>query len=401
MNALTPRGRSVLALAAGSLVSGRVLALRELHMLAAGLIALLAIAFGLVLYRRLQLSVRRKVSPTRTQAPGEVRVELTVSNSGTIAGGPLLLQDRLPEKLSATARLSLPSLAPQTDQSAAYILRPRVRGFYQLGPLELAVTDPFGLFLRRQSLPGVSTVVVYPSFERVRTLPQNVQRAGAIRRSPLLGVGDEFYALRAYEEGDDLRKVHWPTTLKLGEPYVRQDELLVEPGLFVVLDSCLTKHRGMGTTASIEAAISACASVATLGIDHGMALDVLTSDGLLLQSRRPTEDELLEALALLDPSPRSDLVPALTSAARRRVPYTSLIVISPSLSDAELAMLARMAQRTAGGACVHVQADTFGAGEPSSPGRLGQLGIPVVPLRSQDSFHDVWEGGVRRAALAR
>jgi len=38
-------------------------------------------------------------------------------------------------------------------------------------------------------------------------------------------VGDDFYALRPYVVGDDMRKVHWPSTARRDELMVRQDEL--------------------------------------------------------------------------------------------------------------------------------------------------------------------------------
>jgi uncharacterized protein (DUF58 family) len=247
---------------------------------------------------------------------------------------------------------------------------------------------------------GTSPLIVYPSFETISTMPSGLQRLGAVRSSPLLGQGDEFYALRAYEEGDDLRKVHWPTSMKTGQLVVKQEELLGEPRALIILDTCAVKHRGTGAGASIEAAISACASVAVLAIERRMRIEILTPDGPLLQTRRPTRDQILEALAMLEPSGRRDLGAALATTATRRGAAVS-VVITPGVERGETGTLAQLLAGSAGGALVWVVADTF-SGERSGRRREpARLGLPLIALRAGDSFRRVWEGGVRNVVHAR
>jgi uncharacterized protein (DUF58 family) len=401
---LTPRGRSVLALTLAFFGVGRVLALRELHMAAAALLVLLAFAVGTVIVRRGTMTVKRTLSASRTTAGGELRVDLAVANRGWIGGGPILFEDRVPERLQVSARLALPTLPPHSERHLAYVLRPRVRGRYTLGPLEIALTDPFGLVMRRQKLSGESTVVVYPSYERIETMTKDVQRVGAVRRSPLLGTGDEFYALRAYQEGDDLKKVHWPTSLRLGEIVVKQEELLREPGVLVVLDTCAPKHQGTGAGASIEAAVSACASVATLTLRLGMPLAIVTADGLLLRSRRPSEDEVLEALATVETTASTNLHAPLSTVTRHGVGGATLVTITPGLAKTDLARMREIAANSAGGASVLVDAPTFAPDDArdirdrraarTAHKALAVLGMPVVRLAAGDSFAQLWETGI-------
>ena len=73
--------------------------------------------------------------------------------------------------------------------------------------------------------------------------------------------GDDFYALRDYVVGDDLRRVHWPSTARHDELMVRQDEMPWQGRATVLLDVRRAAH----TAASLELAVSAAASV-----DHGV-----------------------------------------------------------------------------------------------------------------------------------
>jgi uncharacterized protein (DUF58 family) len=274
---------------------------------------------------------------------------------------------------------------------------------YTIGPVTIVHTDPFGALKRTRPMRGTSPLLVYPSYEQIGSLPTGVHRLGVIRHSPLVGQGDEFYALRAYEEGDDLRKVHWPSSLRTGELVIRQEELLAEPQALIVLDTCAAKHRGSGATASIEAAISAAASVGVYAIRRRMRVALVTPDGPLLTVRRPTEHQLLESLATLQASKRRDIVAGVEQSRVNKRPAVT-VVITPGLSGPELKAVAIRARGTTAGAVVLVDAATF---EPGATRRRTasvapvMLGFPVATLRSGQSFAGVWQEVVYHAVVAR
>src|SRR5207244_1444715 len=95
-------------------------------------------------------------------------------------------------------------------------------------------------------------------------------------------------------------------------------------------DTCAAKHRGHGTGASIEAAISAAASVGVLAIRRRMRVGIVTPDGSLLPIRRPTEHQLLEALATLRPSKQTSLAAGVDQSRTNARPAVT-VVISPGL----------------------------------------------------------------------
>lgn len=48
--------------------------------------------------------------------------------------------------------------------------------------------------------------------------------------------GREFYALRQFQEGDDQRKIHWPSTARLGKTMIRQEEQQSHRRVNVLID---------------------------------------------------------------------------------------------------------------------------------------------------------------------
>lgn len=402
---MTTRGRTLAALAASMLLFGRLGGMRELVMAGAAFALVLALGYGLVWLRGGRVDAHRAVTPTQAFVGASVRVELTVEAAGRLGVGPLLLADRTPRALGTSPRLALPGGTQRRTRAVAYTITPRMRGRYAIGPLELTHTDPFGAVRRTQKVPGTSPLLVLPNYEDISVLPTAVHRVGVVRHSPLVGQGDEFYALRAYEEGDDLRKIHWPSSLKLDQMVVRQEELLAEPRALIVLDTTQSKHRGRGPTSSLEAAVSACASVGVLALRRRMRIDVITPDGPLLAQRTTSELQLLHALAVVQPSKRKGIAGALERTGTQRPGRAALVVvISPDVRRDEIRALAVRAKGSPAGAIVLIDAASF---DPASRTRrlvtqeLALLAFPILRLRSGDSFRNVWQSGIHNVALAR
>jgi uncharacterized protein (DUF58 family) len=405
---MTTRGRTLAALAVSMLVFGRLGGMRELIMAGAAFALVLAAGFVLVWIRGARVGARRSLEPAKTFVGGNVRVELSVEASGYLGLGPLLLADRIPRVLGQSPRVALSGGAQRRSRSVAYLLTPRMRGRHPIGPLELTLTDPFGAVRRRRSVPGASSLLVLPSYEEITTLPTGVQRVGIVRNSPLVGLGDEFYALRAYEEGDDLRKIHWPTSMRTGQLVIRQEELLAEPRALIVLDTTASKHRGRGPSSSLEAAISACASIGVLAVRRRMRIELLTPDGpIIFNQRAPSVDQLLQALAVLEPSERPSLAKSLEHTVSQRPGRPALlVVISPGLKRDELRAVATRVRGSAAGAFVLVDAPTFESQAAErirrpSVADLALLSLPIIRLQAGDSFRHVWHTGIKGVALAR
>ncbi|MEX2537247.1 MAG: DUF58 domain-containing protein [Actinomycetota bacterium] len=395
---MTTRGRTIAALAFVMIVFGRLGGMRELLMAGCALALVLLTGFVLVWMRGGRVLVKRRLFPTRTNAGRSVRVELVVEATGRIGMGPVLLADRLPKVMGPTPRLALPGGTRRRQRAVAYTLVPRMRGRYTIGPLEITNTDPFGAVRRRRKISGSSSLLVLPSYEDVSVLPSGAQRIGVVRHSPLVGYGDEFYALRKYEEGDDLRKIHWPTSAKTGELVIRQEELLAEPRALIVLDTADAKHRGTGQEASLEAAISACASVGVHALRRRMRLEIVTPDGPLLQTRRPSEQQFLEALAVLKSSKHIGIARALERSDRPRAGRPGLVVvISPSLRRDDLRAVALRMRGSVPGAIVYVDAPSFEGkrARQRTPPAPRLAAVPVVHLRAGDSFKKAWHTTIK------
>ncbi|MDQ4025875.1 MAG: DUF58 domain-containing protein [Actinomycetota bacterium] len=264
---LTLRGWSVALTGVALMVLARVFGAGPVEQLGFALLMLPLIAMAVVRLGKHDLQVVRRTSPERVRAGSKVRVTLEIRNRGRGPAPLLLLEDRVPTDVAGRARFALHGVEPKGRRVASYELRPPRRGHYEVGPLTLTSTDPFGLARLVSAVAPKSSILVHPRIEPL-ALPRDLgdRRSLAISalRQPIGAQGEDFYTLREYSEGDDLRKVHWPATAKRGRYMIRQEETPWHTRATVVFDDRAAAHDGIGDASSFERVIEATASLVDL-----------------------------------------------------------------------------------------------------------------------------------------
>jgi uncharacterized protein (DUF58 family) len=391
---LTRQGWLVAGGAVLLLGAGRVLGVLELFVIGAAAGALVATSVVLVLLARLRLAVARQVTPPRVYAGGPSRVELSVRNDGFRATPVLQLFD--PVTGTRGADLLLGPLEPDVVARAAYRLPTEHRGIVQIGPLEVVVSDPFGLVSSSTVAAPMSELTVYPHIDDVVPVPHTSgddPHAGADHPSALGRSGEDFYALRPYVVGDDLRRVHWPSTARRDELMVRQDELPWQGRVTVLLDVRRNAH----TPESLELAVSAAASVVTASWKRRDLVRFLTTDGTDFGFGAGTShaEAIMEFLATVPASAGGTLrgtLDTLTLAGNAG----AVVAVVAAIADAELAGLARLRGRFGSVTIVHFHRSSWDPAAPATDS--APAGGKVISVTRDRPFADAWNGALHRGA---
>jgi uncharacterized protein (DUF58 family) len=357
MRGLTTRGRSFLAAAAAAAFSAIVLGEKDLLRVAILLAALPLLAAAYVGQTRYRLACTRSVTPGRIPVGSPARVQLRLSNLSRLPTGTLLLEDRLPYALGSRPRLVLERLAGQRASTVAYNVRAEVRGRYEVGPLVVRLTDPFGLCELTRSFTTIAQLTVVPqvvSLPSVRLASEHAGSGDSRARSVAVH-GEDDVATREYRHGDDLRRVHWRSTARAGELMVRREEQPWETQATIVLDTRRQGHRGEGPTSSFEWAVSAAASVALHLRRSSYKIRLVTGSGLDVDAtERDGEGVILDALAEVNMSAANDIV-SLVERVRRRSNGGLIVAVFGGLSVAEAESLNTL--RASGTTCVGLLID--------------------------------------------
>ncbi|ROO61290.1 uncharacterized protein (DUF58 family) [Micromonospora sp. Llam0] len=342
LRGLTTRGRSFLAAGAAAVVSALVLGEKDLLRVAI-LLAVLPLLAALYVGRsRYKLACTRSLEPHRVPVGSNARVVLRLQNLSRLPTGTLLLEDRLPYALGSRPRVVLERLGAQQASSVAYTVRAEVRGRYEVGPLVVRLTDPFGLCELTRAFPSVDRLTVIPQVTALPSVRLAGEYAGSgdSRARSVAVHGDDDSATREYRRGDDLRRVHWKSTARTGELMVRREEQPWETRATVVLDTRAYAHRGEGPTASFEWAVAAAASIAVHFRSNGYRLRLVTDTGIDADATEADGDGLLlDRLADVTASQRSDIA-TLVDQVRRRSDSSLVVALFGALTPTEAELLA-------------------------------------------------------------
>lgn len=167
-----------------------------------------------------ELSVQRlqftRRLPAEVVAGQDVVVTLTLHNPRKfIPVFGVFLEEDWPVRVSGEPCF-FTYLSPETQQSLVSRYRFATRGRICLPQVEVSTLFPFGLFRRSYYREVEDEVVVLPPIHSVRIRnAAGVTREGSLPRLRK-GQGDEFYELRLYQQGDDPRRIHWPTSARRG-----------------------------------------------------------------------------------------------------------------------------------------------------------------------------------------
>jgi uncharacterized protein (DUF58 family) len=271
---------------------------------------------------------------------------------------------------------------------------------FDLGPLELRLSDPFGLASTALIAAPATKLTVYPRVDPIEALPYSIgldPHAGSQRATNLSQLGEEFFALRPYEVGDDLRRVHWPSTARTGELMIRQDELPWQGRVTVLLDLRPAVHNA----ASLELAVSAAASIVAASWRRRSLLRMVGTDGVDsgFAAGHAHVEAILEHLAAARPRRVTGLTGVLASLRRQGSGGGLAVVTTAGAASHDLDAIARLRGRYGAVVLVLIERSAYDpalAARHRPPRPLPALSR-VVRVTANRPFAEAWSDMVRAA----
>ena len=391
------RGRCFLAAGLAAIICG--IQIGERDFVRIGLLAMLIPALAWLLLRRTERNVwvRRNVSALQVEAGETAEVEVEIGNAGRRTG-TLLLEEELSPALGPPARFVVDPLAAGAVTSRRYRLHTESRGRYPVGPMHVRVGDPLGMVDLDQIIPSTATVLVTPRTEPLPAITLTGRWAGAgdNRTRDLLGGGSPDVTIREYRLGDDLRRIHWPTTARVGELMVRREEQQWQSRCTVLIDNRRISHRGYGAKSSMERAVSVTASIMRYLVAQDFEVRLVSATGRSSShgwhqgTRAVNLPEQLERLALMSMTRHESLS---TEWIEDTDHGGMLLAVLGHLNDADQDLLAGMAAAGDSAYALVLDVSTWDRGgrvDPPPTGALRSGGWKATTLGRDESLATAW-----------
>ena len=235
--------KAVVYLALAYLFIGLALIFRE-PTLAAFVIPLAVVFFYSSLFMRnqkLDFRIQRILFPPRSFGGESIEVSVKLANKSQFGISDLYLEDSVPDELSieSGSRTALMTLRPNEEIDYSYVISAPKRGRYFLGPMKVRTADLFGFRQYSDTILGQDQVTILPKVEDLGIVELRARRVGpwpGSVPSKYLGAGAEFFELRQYSPGDELRRINWKASARQGRLVTNEYETERVTDVLVVLD---------------------------------------------------------------------------------------------------------------------------------------------------------------------
>jgi uncharacterized protein (DUF58 family) len=388
LTGLTASGQVLVAVAVGSWVLARLVGGRPLYLFCYGLLAFLAVAF-LIGRRPLPLEGTRSESRPRLAEGETVTMEVGLTARRRITS--FVLREEVPSGLGVPSQVPVAGLAGGETVAHSYRITCTRRGAFQLGPLVARWGDPFGLTQREVVLAEPVEVLVHPATELVSDRPLTRLFEDPPIRPPVSKPwpqGLEFYGMREYAPGDDVRRIVWRAYARTGRLLVRESEQGITDKISLILDTDRRHHSRGDVSESFEAGIKVVASLGTRHLVEGYSVTLEGNEARLIPPLRGAASQmlLLDTLAraatsdatLVDPIMRMVTNPQRDS---------HVVIVTPRLDQQTAARLQLLVKR---GASVLVAALMWDESSEPTLAAAAALGCQVVEVRPDTSLREAF-----------
>ncbi len=341
----TRAGIGVFFVAIGLLVVGRLLGILELYFLAAMAAGALLLAVIYTAGARINLAVGRVATPARLRAGTPARIDLVLQNKGSRRTPVLSAHDHVQGGRGASVLIA--PIKDGSDARIAYRLPTHRRGRLVVGPLDLTLGDPLGLTQSMLEAAEKTALMVHPKVIQLAPISAAAGKDPTADQQPIRAIanaGNEFFALRPYVIGDELKRVNWRASARSEDLVVRQEEQPRSSRVTVILDRAPSVYNEEGFERAVSAALSALHS-AFVGGDALRFVTTAADSSTEIRTRSEL-NAIDEQLALIEPVAGASLLSTVEKLTRSRRGGTIVVVTGAVSRDLE--PLVAKTQRTFG-----------------------------------------------------
>lgn len=302
----------------------------------------------------------------------------------------------------ASSRL-VENLAPYENYSYQENLDLNRRGYFQLGSLEIKISDAFGLFTLRRSYSSQASLVVYPKPIEISSFAlSSVEQMGDLPIEDLTFQDtSRISSLREFRPGDSIKSVHWKLSAKLDEIIVKEYEKRGDAEVALFIDNYKDYFIGDETRDLEDRLVDLGLALVNYYIGENIAINLYSQTGGKLVQLETSQSldlkNFLEFFAYFRADGHAKLEDLILANLENLTRDMTLIIITPIL-DRDRASLGIYLKSQGLQPIFIVSRDEEARIDPSQAQvhtSFKEEAIPLYLLDSNRSIKEVLEGGNR------
>jgi uncharacterized protein (DUF58 family) len=290
-----------------------------------------------------ELKVHRELEKEKVFKDDFVHIKVIIENTGRSSFDFIEIRDYYnPQlfKLVLGENFISTRIGPKALIKFSYILEPKVRGEYPIGPLSVIIRDRLGFNSVERIIPdSVSDILIYPPYEDIKRIEilgskRSLQLNYGQQRSKQKGLGSEFFGMRKYVFGDQFRLIDWKASARSQQLIVKEYETERDVTVMIILDSSNSMAGGAIENTKFEYTIRACMLLTRVALTRRDNVGVFTfSDRKNFNFLKPGSGDdhfyqVLDFVARIKPQGKNRMVEAMDFLCRRFQKRSLIFIIS-------------------------------------------------------------------------
>ena len=173
-------------------------------------------------------------------AGDEITINYKINNNSIFHIPYLKIHSHISEELTGKkAEKILKTLKPREFIKYSETINLKRRGHYELGKIEVIVSDAFGFFHLRKKITSETSLLVYPeAIELSNFTITAVEQLGELHVDNIAFQDkSRISSLRDFKEGDSIKSIHWKLSAKLDDIIIKNYENRGDAHTIVLIDN--------------------------------------------------------------------------------------------------------------------------------------------------------------------
>ena len=273
--------------------------------------------------------------PERLSNGDDNKITLQIKNKYTFIAHLSIIEE-LPFQFQKRDFIFYQKLKNNQEKNIHYNLKPKERGVYLFGNINVYASSPLQLATKKYILGKEKELKCYPSFLKLREFDfkafTNQSISYGSKKIRRIGHSLEFEQIKEYVSGDDIRTLNWKATAKRNQLMVNQYVEEKSQPVYSIIDKGRAMQMSFNGLSLLDYAINATLAISNVVLRKQDKAGMLSfskklEDWIVAEKRNSQMSLISEALHNLKTDFSESDFSSLYTVIKRKITHRSLLII--------------------------------------------------------------------------
>lgn len=229
-----------------------------------------------------KLNAYQKIEQKDYYVDDELEISSFVENDAFFPIPHIEIVDRTEETIAGNEiHPTITSILPMGREIIHKKIVAKYRGLYELGPIDVTMTDALGVMTRKQRIFSSIPVKVYPRIYNIESINlKSMQSYGTLTtKQKAFEDNSSVSDIKKYSPGESIKKMHWKISAKKGSLFVKNYEMTGSAATYIFLDFKRNSYKGENLRDLEERAVETASSITSYLLKNSVSIEMYINSG--------------------------------------------------------------------------------------------------------------------------